>query len=270
MEPEKKLSVHAVSAGYHGSPVLSGITFNVSKGELFSLVGPNGAGKTTLLKVIVGLTKPLSGAIQLDSKPLSDYSSYERASKIAYVAQGSGINWPFTVHELVSQGRFPSRKWFGSESAEDTLAVEEALEITDLLSFKNRLVTELSGGELQRVLIARALAQKPELLVLDEPVSHLDIRYQVGVMELIQSLVDKGLSAVISLHDLNLASLYAHTVGLIAQGTMVCCGSVSEVLTGAVLQNAYNIELEVGKHPQNPLYPMIYFKSPRRIDPQDR
>lgn len=268
--PEKMLSVHDVSVGYHGSPVLSGITFSVSKGELFALVGPNGAGKTTLLKAIVGLEKPLSGTIKLDTRPLADYSSYERASKIAYVAQGSGISWPFTVRELVSQGRFPSRKWFGNESAEDRLAIEEALEITDLVSFKERLVTELSGGELQRVLIARALAQKPELLVLDEPVSHLDIRYQVSVMELIQSLVVRGISALISLHDLNLASLYAHTVGLIAQGAMVRCGKVPEVLTGELLQKAYNIELEVGEHPQNPLLPMIYFKSPRRNEPLDR
>lgn len=263
MEPDEKLSVDGVSVGYHAKPVLSGITFTVGKGELFTLVGPNGAGKTTLLKALAGLTKPLSGKIVLDSKPLEAYSYYERAAKIGYVAQGSSISWPFTVHDLVSQGRFPSMRWFGNESPEDRLAVEEALEISDLGAFRNRLVTELSGGELQRVLIARALAQKPELLVLDEPVSHLDIRYQIGVMELLQKLVVQGLSVIISLHDLNLASLYATTVSLIAQGGILRYGSVREVLQPEILQEAYNIDLEVGPHPQDSALPMIYYHRQR-------
>jgi iron complex transport system ATP-binding protein len=263
LAPDVRLSADNLSVGYHGRSILSRISFSVSKGEFLTLVGPNGAGKTTLLKTLAALIKPLSGTILLDSKPLETFSSYERAAKIGYVAQGSSIHWPFTVYELVSQGRFPSRGWFGSESPADKLAIEEALEITDLYSYRERLVTELSGGELQRVLIARALAQKPELLLLDEPVSHLDIRYQIGVMELLQKLVSQGLSAIISLHDLNLASLYASTVSLVAQGGIVKHGTVKEVLRPDILQEAYNINLEVGPHPESPDLPMIYYQRQR-------
>ncbi len=263
MEADVRLSVEALSVGYHGKAVLSDISFFVRKGELFTLVGPNGSGKTTLLKALAGLTQPISGTILLDSKPLSSYSAYERATKIGYVAQGSSINWPFTVYELVSQGRFPSRGWFGYERPEDRIAVEEALEITDLSMYRERLVTELSGGEVQRVLIARSLAQKPELLVLDEPVSHLDIRYQIATMELLQKLINQGLSAIISLHDLNLASLYASTMSLVAKGQIVKYGSVQEVLRPEILQEAYNIDVEVSPHPENPNLPMIYYQRQR-------
>jgi len=263
LDPDVRLLAEKLSVGYHGKSILSHISLSVRGGELFTLVGPNGAGKTTLLKALAGLTKPLSGTILLDSKPLGIYSSYERASKISYVAQGSSINWPFTIRELVAQGRFPSRGWFGSESVVDRQAIEEALEITDLYSYRDRLVTELSGGELQRVLIARALAQKPELLILDEPVSHLDIRYQIGVMELLQKLVSQGLSAIISLHDLNLASLYASTVSLVAQGRIVKYGTVKEVLQSEILKEAYNIPLEVGSHPKHQDLPMIYYQRQR-------
>lgn len=263
MDPNVRLFADKISVGYHGLSILSQISFSVSKGELFTLVGPNGAGKTTLLKALAGLTKPLSGTILLDSRPLETYTSYERAAKIGYVAQGSSVSWPFTVYELVSQGRFPSRGWFGSEGPEDRTAVDEALEITGLQTYRERLVTELSGGEVQRVLIARALAQKPELLVLDEPVSHLDIRYQISVMELLQKLVSQGISAIISLHDLNLASLYASTVSLVAQGRIVKHGTVKEVLRPEILREAYAINLEVGTHPENSELPMIYYQRQR-------
>ncbi|AEJ19354.1 ABC transporter ATP-binding protein [Gracilinema caldarium] len=263
MEADVRLSVERLTVGYHGKAVLSEICFSVHKGELFTLVGPNGSGKTTLLKALAGLTQPISGTILLDSKPITSYLSYERASKIGYVAQASSIHWPFTVYELVSQGRFPSRGWFGNERQEDRIAVEEALEITDLSGYRERLVTELSGGELQRVLIARSLAQKPELLILDEPISHLDIRYQITTMELLQKLISQGLSAVISLHDLNLASLYASTMSLVAKGCIVKHGTVQEVLRPEILQEAYTIDVEVTPHPEHPNLPMIYYHRQR-------
>lgn len=270
MEPDVRVSADAVSVGYHGKPVLSDISLSINKGELCILVGPNGAGKTTLLKALAGFTKPLHGTIFLDYKPLDQYTSYERAAKIGYVAQGSSINWPFTVQELVAQGRFPSQKWFGIEGPDDRLAVEEALDITDLQMYRKRLVTELSGGELQRVLIARALAQKPELLVLDEPVSHLDVRYQIGVMELLQKLVAQGLSAIISLHDLNLASLYGTSVNLVAKGRILKQGTVHEVLRAEILKEAYCIDLEVGPHPEDRSLPMVYYQSRHHRLPQDK
>jgi iron complex transport system ATP-binding protein len=269
LEPDIRLSAEAVSVGYHNKPVLSDISLSLPKGELCILVGPNGAGKTTLLKALAGLIKPLGGTIVLDSQPLETYTAYERAAKIGYVAQGSSINWPFTVQELVAQGRFPSQKWFGVEGPEDRLAVEEALDITDLQMYRERLVTELSGGELQRVLIARALAQKPELLVLDEPVSHLDIRYQIGVMELLQKLVAQGLSAIISLHDLNLASLYGTSVCLVAKGRILKQGTVHEVLRAEILKEAYSIDLEVEPHPEDGAIPMVYYQSRQHRLPQD-
>jgi iron complex transport system ATP-binding protein len=257
-----RLEARGIAVGYHGKAVLSGIDLEIRSGELIAVVGPNGSGKTTLLKSLAGMTRPLAGSIYLDGKDLSSFKSDERARKLSFLSQGVSASWPFTVRELVSQGRFPHRGWFGPEASKDRSAVEQALDQAFLRGFEKRLVTELSGGELQRVLIARAIAQEPELLLLDEPVSQLDPKYQITIMSLVRGLTDGGLASVATMHDLNLASMYADRIALFAEGGLVALGPPREVLREDILKKAFGSLMVVGAHPDAPDLPAVYHPLP--------
>jgi iron complex transport system ATP-binding protein len=175
------------------------------------------------------------------------------------IFQTQGISWPFSVKECILQGRFAHQGWFGIPNKLDESIAEKAIHDAELDSFKDRLVSELSGGEYQRVLVARAMAQEAPLFLLDEPVSYLDVKHQLGVMDLIRRSVDNGISAMVSLHDLNLAALYADRIALIAEGTIIALGTPKEVFTKELLERAFGFSIPVGTHPLDANIPEIFF-----------
>ena len=224
-----RLELENLTAGFKSKPVLTGISLTLKAGELLVLAGPNGSGKTTLLKTIGGLRKPLGGRILLDGRDAAPMTKREKAGQISLLFQGAGPSWPFTVEEIIAQGRFPYRGVFGAEHPRDQQAVARAMEAAGLLGMEDRPVTELSGGEFQRVLIARAMAQEAGLLLLDEPANTLDPKYRFVVMTLIRSMTGNGAGALVSLHDLTLARLYADRVLLIGDGKIAALGTPQEV-----------------------------------------
>jgi iron complex transport system ATP-binding protein len=235
------LEAAGLGAAYGQKPVLSGINIAVHRGELAVLIGPNGSGKTTLLKTLGGLLPQHGGEIRLDNKSLHEYSRRERASRLAYLFQEAGTPWSFTVEEYIAQGRFFRQGWFGSENAGDRQAVRQAIEAAGLGGFEERPVNELSGGEYQRVLIARAVAQEAPCLLLDEAAANLDLKYQYRVMELLKSLAREGRAVLASLHELSLAGLYADKIIVLGGGGIAAQGRPEQTLTKKMLEAVFDI-----------------------------
>jgi iron complex transport system ATP-binding protein len=238
------LEADGLWASYRGSPVLSGIELSLKAGELAVLMGPNGSGKTTLLKTLGGLLplRDRKGRIMIKGKNIGDFSRRERASLLGFLFQDPVPAWPFTVQELIAQGRFFRQGWFGAENTGDRLAVAQALATAGLSGFEERPVTELSGGEYQRVLIARAAAQEASCLLLDEPAAKLDLKYQYMMMDLLKSLArDQGKAILMSLHELNLAAAYADRIILLSRGRIAAQGSPEETLDEDTLRRVFEL-----------------------------
>ncbi len=244
------LETFALTLGYNGRSVLADLSLAVRPGRVLALAGPNGAGKTTLLRALARLLRPRQGAVLLDGRDVWQLSERDTARRLGLVPQNEALEWPLTVEQVVMLGRAAHRGWFRPYAAADYAAVDAALAQTGLEPLRTRLLSELSGGERQRVLIARALAQQPATILLDEPTAHLDLRYQAAVLGLVRRLAHTcGLAIVLSLHDLNLAALYADRVALLADGGLLAEGSADEVFTVAHLQRAYGVPIAVGRHP---------------------
>jgi iron complex transport system ATP-binding protein len=239
------LTVEDLSVGFkskqRGSPVLAGLNFALNPGELLVLAGPNGGGKTTLLKTLGGYLPPLSGKVRIGNRDLGELGKREKAVALSFLFQGQTALWPFSVEEFINQGRFPHRGIFASEEPADKDASARAIRAAGLSGYETRLVTELSGGEFQRVLIARAMTQEAPIILMDEPINNLDPKYQFIVMDLIRSLADSGLSILMSLHDLTLAAAYADRVALAAAGRLVALGRPEEVLREETLTAVFEI-----------------------------
>ncbi|MEW5817010.1 MAG: ABC transporter ATP-binding protein [Spirochaetota bacterium] len=233
------LTIDELSCGYNGEEVLHAVSFSVKPGQIIALIGPNGSGKTTLLRAMCRLIKPWRGRVFLDQKDLWSYPPRKAAQKIALVYQAARLVWPFTVQQAVSLGRFPHKGWISSYSAEDHASIENAIQATGLWEHRNRSLNTLSGGEFQRAMIARALAQSPRILLLDEPVAHLDMKYKIAVLDLIRQLALNGLGVVVSLHDLNLAAMYAHQVALLNRGSLYAMGDPGAILVKENLETVF-------------------------------
>ena len=243
-----KLELRNVSAGYAASakPALRNVDLSVGEGELLVLAGPNGSGKTTLLKTAGGLLPPLEGKVIINGKETGKLKSRERASLTAMLFQVRDTPWPFTVRETIAHGRFARRGWLGAETKEDRQAINAALEKAGLGSLAERPIHELSGGELQRVYIARSIAQGAAFLLLDEPENNLDPKYAYMVMSLIETLVREGRGAIVSLHDLRLASRFAHRVALLSpEGVISAIGKAAEVLREDTLSAVFDLSPEL-------------------------
>lgn len=247
------LSVENLTCSYSGNdePVLTDVSLTAQAGEILALIGPNGAGKTTLLRAMSRVLRPRRGHVRLDGHNIWELPAQQVAQRVACVAQNTRLTWPYTVQQVVALGRFPHRGWLSPYTAHDRRVIEDALNRTGLRALRERPFHTLSGGEQQRAIIARALAQAPEVLLLDEPVAHLDLKYQVTTLDLVRELADGGLTVVISLHDLNYAACYSDRLALLANGRLLAVGEPTTILTAANLETVYDTQVVVGQHPLN-------------------
>ena len=232
------------------SPVLSDISFNVQQGEFIGIIGPNGAGKSTLIRLLTALMSPSKGKIELLGKELNSFTRVELALQQAYVPQSMELNFPFTVQQVVRMGRFPHQKGFLAEDGQAESTIKSAIQNMDLESLKERSFTQLSGGEQQRTIIASALAQQAELLLLDEPTSALDLRHQQLILNKIKQLVtaDNKTSLLVT-HDINLAAQFCDRLILLKQGKIIADGSPKDVLNFSLIQEVYGIKVYIDVNP---------------------
>ena len=229
-----------------GKPVLAGVSVNCDSGKLLAVLGPNGSGKTTLLRCLMGWLKPASGSILLNDRPLSTYSPKALARSLAYVPQFPTSAFAFPVRELVLMGRFAHAGALGLAGKHDLDIARQAMEMTETLEFADRSLSELSGGQAQCVSLARALAQQPAVMLLDEPTSHLDVGNQLKVHRMMQRLAHEWNMAVLCVsHDVNLAARFADTLVLMAGGRVVASGSPSEVVRKDILDRVYGIDTQL-------------------------
>jgi len=241
-----ELKVNNISFNYDSISVLKDVSFKISSGEVLGVIGANGSGKTTLLKCINRVLKPQGGIVYLGEKELSFLNRKEIAKKIGVVPQRSYINFPFTVYEVVSIGRYPHVNFFSQENAEDFEIVDKVLKKMRIESLKERRIDEISGGEFQKVIIARALAQKPKVLLLDEPTLHLDIKYQLEILKLIRELTEEqNLIVIMVTHDLFLSLPYFDSLLLLKEGRIYAAGRRKDVLTPENIKEVYGVEVKI-------------------------
>ena len=237
-----KIMVQELEKSLGGSRVLNGVTLDIPENRVFGVIGPNGSGKSTLLRCIYRVLQPEGGAVFLDGRPLGDYPLRSTARQMAVVAQHNNYNFDFTVGEIVLMGRSPHKRPFERDNAQDYKIAAQSLEQVGLAGFGERSFSSLSGGEQQRVVLARALAQQTPCLILDEPTNHLDIRYQLQLMELVRGL---GRTVITAVHDLNIAAVYCDTLAVLDHGCVVAVGSPRDVLTPDLIRQVYGVTARV-------------------------
>jgi iron complex transport system ATP-binding protein len=243
------IEIKDLNVSYGPRRVLSNITLDVNEGQMLALLGPNGSGKSTLIRALSGVV-PATGSLRLSGRDLNMLNAGERARLIAVVPQTVSLPPAFSVWETVLLGRTPYLNFLGQISAGDEEIARCALAKVDALDFAQRRVGELSGGEQQRVLLARALAQSTPVLLLDEPTTHLDLQHQIGILELVHRLArEEKLTVLIALHDLNLAARYADRVALIVTGQIKAQGTPKEVLRPELISQVYQSPVQVIPHP---------------------
>jgi iron complex transport system ATP-binding protein len=247
------LEARGVAVRLGGRRVLHGVDLTVWPGEIVAVIGANGAGKSTLLKVLAGLIAPEEGSVALGARPLGSLDVRALGREIAYLPQERVVHWPLTVRRLVALGRLPFRSAVTGPSAEDRAAVEEAMAATDVVRFAERPVTELSGGERARVLLARALAQRPRFLVADEPTTGLDPAHGLSLFAQFVRMAALQRAVIVALHDLSLAARYCHRVLLLQDGCALAFGTPRDVLTPARLAEAYGVRATVAEIEGHPV-----------------
>ena len=242
--------VKNLSFQYQEALVLDKVAFDLRPGEVLGLIGPNGSGKTTLIKLMARLLKPAGGDILLEGQTLDSFSTRMLAKRVAWMPQDIQILYPFTVRDLVFLGRTPYTRGFGFERDEDRAIVENVMKRTGLIEIADRPVGKLSAGQKQRVILASRLAQKPRVLLLDEPMAHLDLSIQIQMMAIFCDLAkNDGIAVLMACHDLNLAAQFCDQILLLKEGRMAGLGSPSEVLTEQTIRDVYHCEVIVDPHP---------------------
>lgn len=241
-----KLEVNEVAVAIASRRIVNEISLYVASGAIVGLIGPNGSGKSTLLRAVYRLLRPAAGYIHLGGDDVWQLRAREAARRTAVVVQETPSDFDFTVREVVEMGRTPHKGLLEADNAHDAALVEGALRRVNMADFGERSFNTLSGGEKQRVLVARALVQEPKLLVLDEPTNHLDIRYQLEILNLVRDL---GITTLVTLHDLNLAAGYCQRLYLLSAGRIATAGTPEEVLTPAWVRTVYGVTAVSAPHP---------------------
>lgn len=237
----ESIKTSELSYGVNGKTIVDDVTFEIRRNEFLGIVGPNGAGKSTLLRLLARIISPTAGNILVDGEGISGYEAKELYKKISFLPQTSYFDFPLSVLEVVLTGRYPYLGIFESESKEDMKRAEDCLSLVDLEGFSRRKVTTLSGGEQQRVSIARVLAQETDFIFLDEPSSHLDIHHKFALMELLRSLAQQGKGIVAVLHDLDLASKFCERILVLENGRVAALGEPSHVLSEKLLSSVFKV-----------------------------
>jgi iron complex transport system ATP-binding protein len=244
--PEILLQAERLSAGYAAAFVLKDISLEIRAGETWGLIGPNGSGKTTLLRALSGVLPLRDGEVILKGRPLSAFQDRDRARLLAVVPQSLDVPVPLTVWELVSQGRLPHASGWAPFSSADRAAIERALETMEIAPLAHRRLDELSSGERQRAIVAMALAQEPQVLLLDEPTAHMDVQHADSLLRRIKRIaLERGLAVAASLHDFNLAAAYCDYALLLKRGCAFGVGRIGEVLRRENLERVYGMPIEI-------------------------
>ena len=250
-----KITTEQLQATLGGSHILKGVSIEVSDKDFVGIIGPNGSGKSTLLKSIYRVLTPQSGTVFLDGNALNSYKPKESARKMAVVAQHNYYNFEFSVQDVVLMGRAPHKKAMERDNADDYRIVREALEKVNVGGFAQRSFSTLSGGEQQRVILARALAQQTQCLILDEPTNHLDIKYQLQLMDIVRSL---RLTVVSAIHDLNIAAMYCNKLFVLQNGRIIAFGPPKQVLTREFIRQVYEVEAKLYTDPETGQMHILY------------
>lgn len=237
-----KLEAKDIEAVLGGNAILRGVSLKVEPNEFVGIIGPNGSGKSTLLKCIYRVLKPQAGIVQLDGTDIRELSYKKSAQSIAVLAQHNYYNFEFSVQDVVLMGRSPHKRAMERDNAQDYAIVAQALETVGMADMAKRSFSTLSGGEQQRVILARALAQQTPCLILDEPTNHLDITYQLELMDIVQGL---GRTVVAAIHDLNIAAMYCTRLFVMEKGQLVASGTPEEVLTPELIRQVYGVKAKV-------------------------
>lgn len=241
------LRAESLEYGVEGTSILEGVDVELAEGEFVGLIGPNGSGKSTTIKCLAGVLTPDAGRIELDGRPLADYEPRERSRRVAMVGQNESIGFDFSVREIVEMGRSPHKELLELENQKDREIVEESLERVGMESFDDRAFRTLSGGEQQRVIVARCLAQQADLMLLDEPTNHLDVRYRMNILDLLHEIEP---SVLIAIHDLNAAAQYCDRIVVMKDGRTREAGSPEEVLTAERIESVFGRPARVDRDPE--------------------
>lgn len=250
------LEVDNIHVTLSGTNIVKDISLCVKSGQFIGIIGPNGCGKSTLLKSIYKVIKPKQGSVFLDGSDVLKSSPRSISRKMSVVGQFNDLSFDFTVHEMIMMGRTPHKNLMESDNKEDYEIVDAALKKVNLSSYSNRSYLTLSGGEKQRAILARAIAQEPKFLVLDEPTNHLDIKYQLEILSIVKSLKIGTLAA---LHDLSLAATYCDILYVIKKGKVMASGKPDNVLTKELVKQVYEIDCEIYTNPVTGGLAIAYF-----------
>ena len=244
------LNAKNLKIGYDERVIIENLSLSIEKGQVTSIIGPNGCGKSTLLKTLSRMIPSMSGEVFLEGKNLKKIKSKKISQKICLLSQHNHAPGDLTVEQLVYYGRLPHKKWYEPKSTDDQELVDWAIEQTGLTHYKQKSIGSLSGGERQRAYIAQALCQKPDILLLDEPTTYLDISYQLDLMELIREINNRlNITVVMVLHELNQASRYSDRLIVMKKGEIISDGTPNEVISPEVIEEVYQIKCEIDKDP---------------------
>ncbi|MGL4337782.1 MAG: ABC transporter ATP-binding protein [Turicibacter sp.] len=244
------IQIENLKVGYEERIIIETLNLTINKGQIVSIIGPNGCGKSTLLKTISRMIKPVAGHVYVDGRNIKQLKNKLISQKICLLSQHNSAPGDLTVEELVFFGRLPHKKWYESKTNEDKQIVDWAILNTGLKEFTSTRISMLSGGQRQRAFIAQALSQQPDILLLDEPTTYLDISFQLELMELVKEINEKlGITVVMVLHELNQASKYSDRLIIMKNGQIVGDGCPKNVITPAIIEEVYKIECEIDQDP---------------------
>lgn len=237
-----EISGDKIKVSFGNAKILKDVSIKAESNKFVGIIGPNGSGKSTFLKCIYRVLKPDEGIVYIDNSELKNLTVRESAKKVAVVAQHNFYNFDFTIEEVVMMGRSPHKRKMERDNADDYRIVNECLEKVGMTSFKGRNFSTLSGGEQQRIILARALAQETDCVILDEPTNHLDIKYQLQLLDIVKSL---NITVISAIHDLNIAAMYCDYLYVMKDGEVIVEGEPKEVLTPEMIKNLYEVDADV-------------------------